>query len=156
MSGYVLSKQTAMNLKRLMATSHKGGVNYADREFTTRITGFVICGTEIESGKYNGTIQVYDVDTDTWETGEECILVPPPPGYDTKLLNGRGYIAVRYGVQDDKSLWAVAYALNCIEVVTDITCYDGTMTVTKECIYYVGEVRELGGYGTCCDDMGGY
>ena len=144
--GFLLSKDTALAVRELLNREDGAIVGKKHGEFKTRITGFVICGSEISSGKYNGTIQVYNVDTSSWETGEDCILIPPPAG-GTKLLSGRGYIALRYGVEYDKSLWAVAYGqLQCQEFVTGITCYDGTITVEKKCVQFYGELD-----ADCCE-----
>lgn len=147
---YLLSDKTAKGLKQLLSDSDGGMQGPNKGKFVNRVTGFVACGSEISSGKYNGTIQVWDVAGESWDTGDSCILHVPNGG---KLAVGDKYMAVRYGINSSAvSVWVAAFELKCIEVVVDVECVEGELEITKECLWYLGSIKEYEGEDVCCEE----
>ena len=147
-TNYLLSEKTATGLKQLLADAagDTGGVNKG--KFTARVTGFVMCGSKISSGKYNGTIQVYNVAGDSWDSQDSCKLYVANGG---ELIPGNRYPATRYGMDDDKSVWLSHLEVKCIELPIDIVCVDNVMEVTKECFWIPYWVKDYHAEDVCCE-----
>jgi len=156
--GFALSKNTAEKVKQLLNATPGVSKFGNQNSFSCRISGVVKIVEEISSNKYIATIEIYDTVTDSWSTGsEECIAIPMNINVDelNSLTVGKRYLAIRYGNVSTGgtsvlSLWICSnYKLNCLEVVTNIECTEGVMTVEKKCIKFVGEIDDA----TCCPSM---
>lgn len=128
-TGYVLSEQTAEQLRELLATDADPGTT-GNTSGATRFVGFVLVGT----GTLNGTVQQRNATDGVWQSFAACKVADVN---DAALKVGKRYLVVRTGndATGNPQMIAVSPPVKTIDVVTGWTCSNGSLTAVKTTIY---------------------
>ena len=147
--GYALSSESAERLATMLRAFETGRLaekfGQDDSVFISQpgdgLEFVEITGTTTPAGDHNGKIVYWDNTNDEWRSEDTTIIIREPDG--KTLPNGKYLGKYMYTKLISGSTYKDVYITSSgpvlsIQVVTDITCASGVLTVTKKTLHIPG------------------